>query len=170
MTRRQFVRTALGIASVPNCIALRAAALSFHCTPAPTFPVPLTEGVWHSQEFPVGKHGYNIWLQVDRQMPLGDLDCDLGPALPGNQCGAPPLLDLEWKVWDGATLVKSWPAKPIRASAWGDSSTSCFLGGFVGRKNAYFTLEWNVRKDAGRLSDLHPRVEIVKNPGYWCWL
>jgi hypothetical protein len=33
-----------------------------------------------------------------------------------------------------------------------------------------FTLEWDVKQDAGRLKDLHPRVLIVKDPGYWCWL
>ena len=49
-------------------------------------------------------------------------------------------------------------------------ATSCFLGGFEGKRNGYFTLEWNVKKDAGRLKELHPRVQIVKNPGYWCWL
>jgi len=44
------------------------------------------------------------------------------------------------------------------------------LGAFEGKRNGHFTLEWNVKKDAGRLKELHPRVLIVKNPGYWCWL
>ena len=170
MTRRQFIRTALGLGSVSNCIVAHAVAISLHCAPAPTFPVPLTQGVWHSQGFPVGKHDYHLWLKVDRQMPLDDLDCDLGPPRPGHQCSTPPLLDLEWRIWDGATLVKNWPAKPIEAAARSDASTSCFLGDFQGKRNGYFTLELNVKKDAGRLKDLHPRVQIVKNPGYWCWL
>jgi hypothetical protein len=103
-------------------------------------------------------------------MPLDELDCDLGPPPPGHQCSTPPLLDLEWRIWDGTMLAKSWPAMPIRASAWSEASTSCFLGDFEGKRNGFFTLELNVKKDAGRLKDLHPRVQIVKNPGYWCWL
>lgn len=170
MTRRQFIRGPLGLGAALNCILSHAAAVSLHCTSAPSFPVPLTQGVWHSQEFPVGKHDYHVWLNVDRRMPLDDLDCELGPPRSGHQCSAPPLLDLEWKIWDGAMLVKSWPAKPIEAAAWSAASTSCFLGDFQGKKNGHFTLELNVKKDAGRLKGLHPRVQIVKNPGYWCWL
>ncbi|MGB6132682.1 MAG: hypothetical protein WBG54_12950 [Acidobacteriaceae bacterium] len=156
--------------SVSYFIVARAAAISPRCTPATSFPVPLTEGIWRSQKFPVGKHAYDVWLDVDRQMPLDKLDCDLGPLSPEHPCSTPPLLDLEWKIWDGTTLVKSWTAKPIEAAAWSKESTDCFLGGFEGRRNGHFALELNVRKDAGRLKDLHPRVQIVKNPGYWCWL
>jgi hypothetical protein len=170
MTRRQFIRGALGFGAASNCVLAHAAAVSLHCTPAPSFPVPLTQGVWHSQEFPVGKHDYHVWLNVDRRMPLDELDCELGPPRSGHQCSAPPLLDLEWRIWDGAMLVKNWPAKPIEAAAWSGASTSCFLGDFQGKRNGHFTLELNVKKDAGRLKDLHPRVQIVKNPGYWCWL
>ena len=147
-----------------------AEAVSFHCTPAPSFPVPLSQGVWRSQEFPVGKHDYHVSLDVDRRMPLEDLDCDLGAPRPGHQCNTPPLLDLDWKIWDGATLVKNWRANPIKADAWSEKSTSCRLGGFAGKRNGHFTLELNVKSDAGKLRDLHPRVQIVKNPGYWCWL
>ena len=170
MTRRQFVRGALALGALSNCIAADATAISLHCTPAPSFPVPLTQGVWRSHEFPVGKHDYHVWLDVDRRLPLDELDCDLGPPRHGHQCGAPPLLDLEWRIWDGATLVKNWPAKPVGAAGWSAASTSCFLGNFEGKRNGHFTLELNVKKDAGRLKDLHPRVQIVKNPGYWCWL
>jgi hypothetical protein len=118
----------------------------------------------------VGKHDYHVWLDVDRRMPLDELDCDLGPPRSGHQCSRPPLLDLDWRIWDGTTLVKNWPAMPIRAAGWSGASTSCFLGDFEGKRNGRFTLELNVKKDAGRLKDLHPRVQIVKNPGYWCWL
>lgn len=170
MTRRQLIRAALGLGSVSNCIVAHATVVSLHCTPAPSFPVPLTQGVWHSQEFPVGKHDYHVWLIVDRQMPLDELDCDLGPPRPGHQCSTPPLLDLEWRIWDGTILVKNWPAKSIKPAAWSDVSTSCFLGDFAGKRNGHFTLELNVKKDAAGLKDLHPRIQITKNPGYWCWL
>jgi len=171
VNRRQFIRHALGWSALPSLMAANAVAISLHCTPAPRFPVPLREGIWRSQEFPVGKHDYDVFLDVDRRMPLKELDCDLGPPqFPGDQCNTPPLLDLEWRIWDGTTLVKIWPAKPIRAGAWSEKSTSCLLGNFRGKRNGHFTLELNVKKDAGRLKDLHPQVQIVKNPGYWCWL
>jgi len=147
-----------------------AAANPLHCTPAPEFPVPLTAGVWRSAQFPVGKHDYHVWLEVDRRLPLEQLDCDLGPSTPNGHCDAPPLLDVEWKIWDGDVLVQSWRWKPVQASAWAADKTSCFLGNFEGKRNGNFTLEWNVKQDAGRLKDLHLRVYIVKNPGYWCWL
>jgi hypothetical protein len=170
MTRRQFIQRALGWSVLSNRIVANAAAIPLHCTPSPSFPVPLSEGVWRSQEFPVGKHDYRVWLDVDRRMPLEELDCDLGPPRPGHQCKRPPLLDLEWRIWSGTTLIKNWPAKPIRSGAWSESSTSCLLGDFEGTRNGHFTLELNVKSDPGRLKDLHPRVQIVKNPGYWCWL
>ena len=170
MTRRQLIRGALGWSALSNCMAANAAAISLRCTPAPSFPVPLSEGVWRSQEFPVGKHDYHVWLEVDRRMLLEELDCDLEPPRPGYQCNTTPLLDLEWRIFDGATLVENWPAKPIKADAWGEKSTSCLLGNFAGKRDGHFTLELNVRNDAGRLKRLHPRVQVVKNPGYWCWL
>jgi len=170
MNRRQFIRTAFGFGSVTSGIMAHAAALSLRCTPAPSFPVPLSQGVWRSQEFPVGKHDYHVWLNVDRRIPLDELDCDPRPSSPRNQCSSPPLLDLDWKIWDGTTLVKSWPAEPIKAAAWSKAAISCFLGDFKGKRNGHFILELNVKNDGGRLKDLHPRVQIVKSPGYWCWL
>jgi hypothetical protein len=170
LTRRRFLQQALGVGAIANCTDMYAAANPLHCTPAPKFPVPLTAGVWQSAPFPVGKHDYHVWLEVDRRLPLEQLDCDLGPPGPHERCDAPPLLDVEWKVWDGDLLVKSWPAKPIQAAAWAAAETSCFLGDFEGKRNGMFTLEWNVKRDAGRLKELHPQVYIVKNPGYWCWL
>ena len=170
MTRRHFIRNSIGASIASICAATNASAISLHCTPAPSFPVPLDQGIWRSQEFPIGKHAYNVWLYVDRRMPLEELDCDLGPPRPGNQCTTEPLLDLEWTILDGSTSVRNWPAKPIQASSWSAESTGCFLGGFEGRRNAHFSLELSIKKDAGRLKELHPRIEIVKNPGYWCWL
>ena len=170
VTRRQFFRRALGWGALSSCMGANAAGLSLRCTPSPSFPVPLSKGVWRSQEFPVGKHDYDVWLDVDRRMPLEDLDCDLGPPRTGYQCNTAPLLDLDWRIWDGAMLVKNWPAKPIKADAWSGTLTSCLLGSFAGKRTGHFTLELNVKNDAGRLRDLHPRVHILKNPGYWCWL
>lgn len=169
-TRRQFIRQALGWTAFSSFLTAPSSAISLHCTQAPSFAVPLTKGIWRSLEFPVGKHDYHVLLWVDRRMPLDQLDCDLGPPRPEHRCDTPPLLDLEWKVWDGTVLVKSWPSNPIRASAWSEEGTSCMLGDFEGKRNGHFTLELNVKRDAGRLKELHPRVEIVKNPGYWCWL
>lgn len=170
MNRRLFIQGALGWGALSCSPAAHAAAVSLHCTPAPSFPVPLNQGVWRSQEFPVGRHDYHVFLEVDRRMPLEELDCDLGPPRPGHRCDTPALLDLDWRIFDGATLVKNWSANPIGAGAWSATSTSCVLGAFQGKRNGYFTLELNVRADAGRLKDLHPRVQIVKSPGYWCWL
>jgi len=170
MTRRQLIQGALGWGALSSCVAANAAAISLCCTPASRFPVPLSEGVWRSQEFPVGKHDYHVSLEVDRRMPLEELDCDLGPPRSGHQCNTSPLLDLEWRIFDGTMLVKNWPNKPIRADAWSETSTSCILGDFEGKRNGRFILELNVKSDAGRLKDLNPRVQIVKNPGYWCWL
>lgn len=170
MTRRRFIQRAIGWSTLSYSMVANATAISMHCTPAPSFPVPLSAGVWHSQEFPVGKHDYHLWLEVDRRMPLEELNCDLGPPSSGHVCNTPPLLDLEWRIFDGSTLVENWPAKPIKAGAWSKTTTSCFLGNFKGKRNGQFTLELNVRRDASRLNQLRPRVQIVKNPGYWCWL
>jgi hypothetical protein len=169
-TRRQFVQRTIGLLALTEFLSTTATASSLHCTPAPEVPVPLTAGVWRSAPFPVGKHDYHVSLKVDRRLPVGQQDCDLRPPGPHEQCDAPPLLEVDWKIWDGAMLVKSWPAIPIEASGWAESETSCFLGDFEGKRNGMFTLEWNVKKDAGRLKELHPRIQVVKNPGYWCWL
>ena len=167
MNRRDFIRSTLCCA-LSSCTAANGTVISLHCTPSPIFPVPLSEGVWRSLEFPVGKHDYHVWLNLDR--PLGGPDCDLDPPRPGDECRTSSLLDLEWKIWDGALMVKNWPTKLIRAGAWSGDSISCLLGDFEGKKDGHFVLELNVKKDPRRLRDLHPRVQIVKNPGYWCWL
>ena len=169
-SRRQFVGQALSMGALLNPLTASAATNGLRCTPAPSFPISLTEGTWRSPGFPVGKHNYHLWLQVDRRFPLDQLDCDLGPPRPGHRCDLPPLLELGWKLWDGTTPVKSWTAKPMKAAAWSETGTSCFLGDFEGKRNGTFTLEFVIKKDAGTLKDLHPRIQIVKNPGYWCWL
>jgi hypothetical protein len=160
----------IGLVAAATLIDRTAQALPLHCTAAPTFPVPLSAGIFHSVEFPVGRHAYNICLYVDRRLPTKQLDCDLGPATAGSQCDAPPLLDVEWSIWDHGTLVSNWSFQPRQASSWSETETGCMLGGFEGRRNGMFTLQWNVKKDAGGLVGLHPRVQIVKDPGYWCWL
>lgn len=170
ISRRDFLLKGASKLALSTAVASAAEASSLHCTPAPSFPIPLEVGTWRSPGFPVGKHDYHVWLYVDRRLPLEKLDCDLGPPRPGNHCDTPPLLDVKWKVWDGGTQVKSWPAKPIKAASWAQTETGCFLGNFEGKRNGTFTLEWNVRRDPGALRALHPRIEIVKNPGYWCWL
>lgn len=169
-SRREFLTRGLASFIITNLTAAKTMDASLRCTPEPKFPVPLTAGVWRSAPFPVGKHSYNIELTVDRRLPLSQLDCDLGPYTPYGHCDSPPLLDVEWKIWDGNVLIKSSNEKPIRASAWAEAETSCMLGGFESKRNGMFTLEWNVKRDAGRLKELHPRVLIVKNTGYWCWL
>jgi hypothetical protein len=168
ITRRQMLSSICSAAGFSLAVG-KTQAFPIHCTPAPTFPVPLTAGVWRSAEFPVGKHDYHVSLAVDR-LPLEQLDCDLGPPRTGQHCDNPPLLNVEWNVWDRQVLVKSWHAKPVRADFWAADETGCILGGFEGRRNGMFTLEWNVKVDAGRLKELHPRIEVVKHPGYWCWL
>jgi hypothetical protein len=170
LSRREFLLKSISTVAMTGLAASTAQSMSLHCTPAPKFPVPLNVGVWRSPEFPVGKHAYNVSFIVDRSLPLEQLDCDLGPAPAAHGCDTPPLLDIDWKIWDGKTLVKSWHSNPVRADAWAAASTSCVLGGFEGTRNGMFTVEWTVKKDPGRLRDLHPRMEIVKSPGYWCWL
>ena len=81
---------ALPWSALSNRMLANAAAISLHCTPAPTFPVPLSEGIWRSHEFSVGKHDYRVILELDRGMPLEELDCDLGPPRSGFQCNTPP--------------------------------------------------------------------------------
>ncbi len=170
-TRRQFLQRTIGLGGTVASIGPYAFATSLHCTPAPKFPVPLTAGTWRSAPFPVGKHAYNIELDVDRgSRSLTQLDCDLGPYTPYGQCDSPPLLDVEWKIWDGDVPVKCWAERPLRASAWASTETSCMLGHFEGKRNGMYTLEWNVKRDAGRLKDLNPQVYIVKSSGYWCWI
>ena len=96
--------------------------------------------------------------------------CNMGPPRPGNECSTPPLLDWSGEFVDETTLIKNWSAKPLGADSWSNTSTGCMLGGFEGKRNGHFTLELNVKKDAGNLKDLHPHCRILKNPGYWCWL
>ena len=108
MNRRQFVRNFVGMTAFANCICAEAATMSL-CTPAPEFRVPLTQGVWRSQEFRVNKRYYNmwLWLKMDGRMPLEEVECQLGRPR-GHSCETSPLLDLEWKIWDRGTLVNSW--------------------------------------------------------------
>ena len=96
MTRRQFIRRALFWSALSNRMVANAATISLRCTPAPSFPVPLSEGIWRSQEFPVGKHDYHVWLDVDRRMPLEELDCDLGPPRQANSATHRPC-----STWNG---------------------------------------------------------------------
>ena len=157
LSRRDFLTKSISTVAMTGISVSTAQSMSLHCTPAP--------------KFPVGKHDYHVSFIVDRSLPLEQLDCDLGPeTFAHHGCATPPLLDVDWKIWDGKTLVKSWHADPVRSSAWAATETSCLLGAFEGKRNGMFALEWTVNKDPGRLRELHPRIEIVKNPGYWCWL
>ncbi len=170
MTRRQFISKSFGVGATVCCKVSANALSSLHCTPAPTFPVPLSKGTWRSAPFPVGKHDYHVWLKFDRNTPGGQLDCDLGPVSQSGVCTNSPLLKLEWMIWNTDVPVQSWPAKPIKAAAWSKDEIDCFLGDFEGIRNRMFTIELHVLQDPGYLKELHPRIEVVKNPGYWCWL
>ncbi|MBS1813240.1 MAG: hypothetical protein JSS87_00010 [Acidobacteria bacterium] len=169
LSRRMFLQGVLGSVSA-GFATTEMSAVGLHCTPAPNFPIPLEMGTWCSQPFPVGKHDNHIELIVDRLGSVEKLDCELGPPRNNRVCNQPPLLDMDWTLWDGASPVQSWPFRPIQPSAWGEKQTSCILGSFKGKRNAHFSIELNIKKDAGHLKELHPRIQITKTPGYWCWL
>jgi hypothetical protein len=114
-------------------------------------PVSLTLGTVRTPEFPVIFEDYDIIIQAQRSLPIGQMMCMMGAIsnpFELKECSSDdPLLQAEWTVWNEGHIV----AHGLSARSGGSSITKdqiCkSLGGFAGEAGKKYVVEVKFTKD-----------------------
>jgi hypothetical protein len=145
-----------------------AAGRCFLCrNAAVNMPVSLAVGTVRTPEFPVKHEAYEISIQVERRIPLGELDCMMGVKFSWehDHCAKfnfERLLDADWKVLDGDRIVAQGSVHGTDDN-FGTSKEflSRVLGTFVGEKDKKYVLEVKFTKDGTPLNVTNPHLIVM---------
>jgi hypothetical protein len=127
-------------------------------------PISLGVGTIRTPEFRVKSKPYDIDIRVQWNMPTDELQCKMGFQLsPGYPvCHAEPLIETEWRVWDGEKIV----ARGIdKGKSEAFEAGACYfartLGQFTGKANRKYVVEVKVTKDGTPLNATNPHLVVT---------
>jgi hypothetical protein len=132
-------------------------------------PISLTAGTVSTPKFHVVQDGYFIAIQAQWTMPANELQCDMGfAANPSHPtCASDPLLEADWRVYDGSRIVaqgtdKGWSNR----FGGGQAYLRRYIGFFTGKRKHKYTVEIAFRKNASVLDVTKPHLIIsTQGPG-----
>lgn len=126
----------------------------------PEFAVDLKPGAITLPEFQVDKKGlYRIDLEVERNLPLDDLECLLDFPRAQNNRSPEPVIDIEWTLKSGNSVVASGSSRNEKGGGWGQC-LSRTIGRFDGVPQTPYVLETNILRDGSALAPAKPRIVL----------
>jgi len=132
----------------------------------------LAAGTVRTPEFPLAvTQWYWIMVQVERPFPSLQMRCMMGATLGPldvqdcNKARIEPLLQADWKVWDGEKIVAQGSIPNNCACAFTDKYIFRFLGDFPGQSGKKYVVEVKFTKDGTPLNVANPHL-IVTRIGY----
>lgn len=124
------------------------------------FVVDLKPGGITSPEFRVGMKGhYEIRLEAEHNLPLDDLEVLLGiqPALINQS--VEPVVDIEWTLTSGDSVVASGASRNEKGGGVGDRAFRT-IGRFDGLPKIPYVLELNILGDGSALAPANPQIAV----------
>jgi hypothetical protein len=130
-----------------------------------SFPIDLKPGVTRSPAFRVNlSTDYEIELEVDRSLPLDQLNCLLGIHYDQKVCTKlPSPILLNWVVLSDGTAIKKGASEDIRAGSWGPTVART-IGRMAFEKDRDYFMDVMSLRDVSMLAAATPRISIVVNP------
>jgi hypothetical protein len=147
------------MARAGHCFLCRKAALDM--------PISISVGVVKTPEFSVKRGNYEITIQVERRLPLGQLDCLMGTDMlsQASHCKKfdyEALLEADWMVWDGDHVVAQGNVSGEHGKgSVSDDTMDRYLGSFKGESNKKYVLEVKFKKDGTALNVTHPHLIVM---------
>lgn len=128
-------------------------------------PVSLAVGTFRTPAFPVTSQWYDIMVQVEKPLPFEQMVCMMGVAsstLDPKECSSnDPLLQADWKVWDGAEVVDHGSVPNRCACKFEDKHIYKFLGSFAGEAGKKYVVEVKFTKDGTPLNVANPHLIVI---------
>jgi hypothetical protein len=130
-------------------------------------PISLAVGTVKTPEF-VAKHDlYFMEIEAQWLLPTGELKCKMGFGVvpPTDKCRAKAVIEVEWRVFDGESVVAHGSAGGISDQfEAGKDYLGRYIGEFQGQSKHKYVVELTFKKDASSLNVTNPRL-VVSPPG-----
>ena len=124
------------------------------------FEVDLKPGVITSTEFRVGmKAHYDITLEAERNLPVDEINGLLGIQRTVSNWSLEPVVDIEWTLKSGNSVVASGSSRDEKGGGWGRGVFRT-LGRFDGLPKTPYVLEINILRDGSALAPARPRIIV----------
>ncbi|WP_263415229.1 hypothetical protein [Terriglobus albidus] len=134
-------------------------------------PVSLAAGTVRTPEFPVVVEAYDILIQVQRTLPIGQMICMMGatsnPFESKNCTSADPLLQTEWTVSNEGRVVAHGSNAPSGGSSIAKDRIWKLVGSFAGEAGKKYVVEVKFTKDGTPLNGAEPRLVVIKHKKFW---
>ncbi len=124
-------------------------------------PISLRTGDVKRTDFTAKNGPYDIIIRVKKNLPVAQIDCLLGIHYTEPDCGRPPAVVVNWKLWSEGKIVDSGPPTDYRhGGSWSSGYVGLFLGGFIGKKGKAYNLEITVVGDGSALDVTDPHLVV----------
>lgn len=128
------------------------------------FPVALVPGTTWAPSFRVTRGvRHVVLLELDRTIPLQELECLLGQAAFRPPCAMEPIVRIDWKLRRGAREVASGTSHQ-GTSAVGEDGVAVLIGQFEATAWSRYVLELDPLLDGSALAAANPRVVVQFHP------
>jgi len=132
-------------------------------------PISLAAGTVTTPKFHVVDDDYSIAIQAQWSMPTSELQCRMGfapdPSHPN--CSTRPLIDVQWRVYDGSRIVSQgidngWSNR----FDGGQQALRRYIGFFHGQHKHKYVVELTFIKNASMLDVAKPHLIVaIQGPG-----
>ena len=134
-------------------------------------PLSLAVGTVRTPEFPVKVEAYDIILQVQRSLPIGQMICMMGMTtnpFESKNCGSnDPVLQADWKVWDQDHVVANGSSKLSGGGKIAQDQMWKLIGQFAGEAGKKYVVEVKFTKDGTPLNIADPRLIVIQHKKFW---
>ena len=129
-------------------------------------PVSVTIGTVRTPEFSPPTHWYWIMVQVEKPLPLRQMECMTGTTaglLESKDCTSDdPLLRADWTVWEDGQVVKSGSSTTQADAKFTKDNIFKFIGRFPALSGKKYVLEVKFTKDGTPLNIANPHLIVIK--------
>jgi hypothetical protein len=134
-------------------------------------PVSLVPGTVQMPEFSAASKEYEIIVQVEKPLPLWQLQCMMGTTsspLELKDCSSnDPVLQADWSVWDGERLVANGSSPEGCACAFERKHIYKSLGGFLGVAGKKYVVQVRFTQDGTPLNVANPHLILIQHRNFW---
>lgn len=132
-------------------------------------PVSLAVGTVRTPEFSPPTHWYWIMVQVEKPLPLRQMECMTGITagpLESKDCTSDdPLLRADWTVLEDGQAVKSGSSTTQADAKYTKDNIFKFIGSFPALAGKKYVVQVKFTKDGTPLNAANPHLIVVKQGG-----
>lgn len=128
-------------------------------------PISLSAGRVRTAEFPVKTTNYSIMIQLQKTLPLREMECMLGSSMvrPPDCSSTPPALRADWTVWEGGHIIQRGTTRRDTACIFTKEEVFACVGAFSGKVGHSYIVQVHFTEDGTPLDITNPRLIVIKH-------